>query len=137
MKAFTVYDAATGRLLRVVRGQDIDADSQALAGEAVYDGALPLQGCRIDLATGQPEYFTPPAPDADHVWNAERGAFLISAAGERRREARSRIEALEKQQARALREHAIGRGGTPAELRKRLEDIDDQITALRAQLNQS
>jgi hypothetical protein len=51
------------------------------------------------------------------------------------RSARAQIEALEKQQSRALREHAIGRGGTPAELRKRLEDIDDQIIALRAVLS--
>jgi hypothetical protein len=51
--------------------------------------------------------------------------------------ARRQIYELEQKQNRAIREHAIGRGGTPAELRKRLEDIDDQITALRAQLNET
>jgi hypothetical protein len=51
-----------------------------------------------------------------------------------RRSVQFEIDALERKQARALREHAIGRGGTPAQLKKRLEDIDDQIAALRAQL---
>jgi hypothetical protein len=53
---------------------------------------------------------------------------------ERAANARRDIADLEARQARAMREHAIGRGGTPAQLKKRLEDIDDQIIALRAQL---
>jgi len=44
------------------------------------------------------------------------------------------IDALEKRQARALREYTIGRGGTPAELKARLEAIDDQIAELRSTL---
>jgi hypothetical protein len=137
VKAITVYERATGRLLRVLRGDGFEHNSQANSGEAIYEGALPLQGCRIDPATGQPEYFVPPAPDSDHSWNAEAATFIVSEVGEKRRTARSRIEALEKQQSRAIREQAIGRGGTPAQLKKRLEDIDDQIAALRAQLNET
>jgi hypothetical protein len=60
-----------------------------------------------------------------------------AAAAEAAASVKRQIVDLEQKQARALREHTIGRGGTPAELRKRLEDIDDQITALRAQLNQT
>jgi len=51
-----------------------------------------------------------------------------------RRYVMTEIDALEKSQARAIREQTIGRGGTPAELKKRLEDIDDKIAALRANL---
>jgi hypothetical protein len=53
----------------------------------------------------------------------------------RLRATQAEIDALERRQARAIREHAIGRGGTPAELKQRLEDIDDAITTLRATLN--
>ena len=52
-----------------------------------------------------------------------------------RRDALTQIEALEKQQARALREYTIGRGGAAADLKKRLEDIDDRIAALRSTLS--
>lgn len=52
-----------------------------------------------------------------------------------RRDALTQIEALEKQQARALREYITGRGGAAADLKKRLEDIDDQIAALRSTLS--
>ena len=51
-----------------------------------------------------------------------------------RRYVMTEIDALEKSQARAIREQITGRGGTPAELKKRLEDIDDKIAALRANL---
>lgn len=48
--------------------------------------------------------------------------------------AKTMIENLEKQQARAIRENAIGRGGTQQELKARLEIIDDQITVLRGKI---
>ena len=51
-----------------------------------------------------------------------------------RRYVMAEIDALEKSQARAIREHTTGRGGTPLELRARLEDIDNKIAALRATL---
>lgn len=54
---------------------------------------------------------------------------------ERTMNARRQIAELEARQARAIREQALNRGGTPAELRKRLEDIDDQIIALRQVIN--
>jgi hypothetical protein len=55
---------------------------------------------------------------------------------ERMANARRDIVELESRQARAIREQAIGRGGTQAELRQRLEAIDDQIITLRAILNE-
>jgi hypothetical protein len=95
---------------------------------------------RVNPDSLEVEPFIPPSPSADHTWNTaseaweiaqEKMAQIVAA-----RSARASIDALERQQARAIREHAIGRGGTPAELKKRLEDIDDQITALRATLTE-
>jgi hypothetical protein len=48
--------------------------------------------------------------------------------------AKSMIHNLEVQQARAIREERIGRGGSSAELKARLEAIDDQIVALRTKI---
>lgn len=135
MSSATIYDAATGAILRVVSGERSIVEAQVRPGEALLQGALPLRGCRVNVDTGEAQYFRPEPPSDDLEWHAESASFVLSAAGQRRRDARSSIEALERQQARAIREHAIGRGGTPAQLKKRLEDIDDQITALREALN--
>lgn len=48
--------------------------------------------------------------------------------------AKSMIQNLEAQQARAIREERIGRGGTPTELKARLEAIDDMIIELRTKI---
>jgi hypothetical protein len=80
----------------------------------------------------------PPSPGADHEWDEAAGEWRLTAAAAvragKRRSALARIEDLERAQARAMREHAIGRGGSPGQLKKRLEDIDDAITELRKDL---
>ena len=48
--------------------------------------------------------------------------------------AKHMIKILEEQQARALREERIGRGGTNQELKTRLEAIDDRIIQLRTKI---
>jgi hypothetical protein len=50
-----------------------------------------------------------------------------------RRAVMAEIDALERSQLRTMREFTLGRG-TQASLRARLEEIDDQIAALRSQL---
>jgi hypothetical protein len=80
----------------------------------------------------------PAAPSADHEWHDDAGEWRLTPAAAvragKRRSALARIEDLERAQARAMREQALGRGGTPAQLRKRLEDIDDAIIELRKDL---
>lgn len=83
--------------------------------------------------------YQPPQPSADHEWDDTEKQWHLSAAAAARAAAKTaaqqRINELERQQARAVREQLLNRGGTPAELRKRLEDIDDEITTLRSVLN--
>lgn len=72
----------------------------------------------------------PPAPSSDHEWNAERNRWQLSAAASRHQVAVAKIEALEQSQSRALREAALGLAGG----RERLQAIETQIVALRADL---
>lgn len=135
---FTCYDAATGAWT----GRIIDAQYREDAEPNVPDGAVlvPLPQFphmhRWDGA--QLVSFTPSAPDVDHEWNDSAREWQLKAAvivrRSERQQAQARVEVLEKQQARALREEAIGRGGTAIELKRRLEAIDDEIAALREQL---
>lgn len=135
MKALTIYKAATGAIVRRIFGAGVDAQGQCGPDEKCYEGALPLEGCRINLETGEPELFTPASPGSEVEWNDDAKTFLLTPAAVQRNETKAAIRELESSQARAIREHAIGRAGTPAELRKRLEDIDDQITELRKALS--
>jgi hypothetical protein len=135
------FDAATGLWL----GVSIDAPEDVVelnrpAGAMVVAEALQYPHAKR-LVAGSLVDYQPPAPDADHEWLDDVKRWRIKpdalARKNAREDAKTQIEALERQQARAIREHAINRGGTPAQLKKRLEDIDDQITALRAQLNET
>lgn len=137
MKSVQFFDAATGLWTGVqFRGADDDIAANAPAGSVPLDAVEFPHAMR--LVDGALVEYQPPAPDADHEWNAQTRRWQLSsdAAGriQRKRAAQDAIEVLERQQARAMREHAIGRGGTAAQLKKRLEDIDDQITALRSQI---
>jgi len=136
MPRYCIFDAAGIWTGRVVVCSETDVALNLAPGELARDDVVaPERSCIVD---GQVADYRPPAPDADHEWNDAAGQWRlkasIAAQRARRAEAQDGIEALERQQARAMREHAIGRGGTPAQLKKRLEDIDDQITALRGEL---
>lgn len=80
-----------------------------------------------------------PQPSPDHEWNGKLARWWLKPDVEAKKAAKAaaqdQIDTLEKQQARAIREERLGRGGTPAQLSKRLEDIDDQIITLRAIIN--
>jgi hypothetical protein len=127
-----IYNAATGEVLRSFSGSRHMLDEQLRPGEAFIESAAPVSGTRIE--GGAVVDAAPPAPSPDYEWNAAARRFDLTPRRQRAEDAKVQIDALERQQLRALREHAIGRGGTPAQLRKRLEDIDDQITTLREQL---
>lgn len=76
----------------------------------------------------------PPQPDADHEWNADSRRWeKTAAAAERDRKrlvALARIDTIERQQLRTMREHALGYDGAAA----RLKAMDEEILALRADL---
>lgn len=72
----------------------------------------------------------PPAPSADHEWNAERQRWQLSAAASKRQVALAQIDLLERAQPRALREAVLGL----ADGRERLQAVETQIAALRSEL---
>jgi hypothetical protein len=105
-------------------------------------GLIPIEGTydhlsqRVDLATGKVIDYRPDQPDDDHEWNErlrrwtkrpEAMAKQIQAT-----RAQRQIERLEKQQARPMRELARNPGDAAA--RRRIDEIDAEIEALRAQL---
>jgi rare lipoprotein A (peptidoglycan hydrolase) len=87
----------------------------------------------MDVANGGVIDYQPPQPSPDHEWNADARRWDLSAAAAerigRRAQAASRIEALERAQARPIRELAIDPSN--AEARKRLEAIEGEIASLR------
>lgn len=127
MNETTIYDAATGLVRRTYVGPNPEAQLQP--GEALVPGLLPLAGCRIDLATGQPVHFAPPSPPGMQ-WDAASGMHVPTEQERARRETMRQIAQLETRQARALREAALGQPGAAA----RLQAIDDEIATLRGQL---
>jgi hypothetical protein len=135
----SLYEASTGRIIAVVTGERSRLlDGPPPAGHGYVLGKHDGTRRRVNPQTLAVEAVQPPAPDSEHEWDAESEEWVLPRDAALRRSAKAaalaQIESLEKQQSRALREQAIGRGGTPAQLKKRLEDIDDQIAALRAQL---
>lgn len=90
---------------------EITADEHAalLAGQSA--------GKRITDANGRPALSEPPAPTAAEL-KAKANAAI-----------QAQIDALERGQARAVREATIGAGGAI----DRLKSLDSQIAALRAQ----
>lgn len=134
MTACTIYEAATGRVLRTVSGSADLALSQLADGELAYPAELPLIGCRINLETGEPEEFVPASPMPSHEWSTEERRFVPKDSALRRDAAALRIRDLESRQARALREHLLGIGDA-ADLQQRLQAIDDEIATLRADLS--
>lgn len=131
MKSVTIYDRTSGALLRTFEGPTGLLSMQLSANEAMFDGLLPLAGCRIDLITGEPLYFEPPAPSPEHVWDAARQAHVLSAEGMKKRQVQGEIQMLEANQLRALRELALG----DDKALDRLAEIDVAIAAKRGKLN--
>ncbi len=129
MKTQTLYDLATGRLLAHVTSNSAEAlAAQLQPGQALYDGVLDLKRQAIDPATGTPAEFRPADPADGSVWSEDEWRWIPLA--EQNAPVLRAIEALEARQPRVLRELALGQPGAA----ERLQAIEDQITALRAQL---
>lgn len=131
MKSVTIYDRTNGALLRTFEGPTGLLSMQLADNEAMFDGLLPLASCRIDLTTGEPLYFEPPAPSPDHVWDVARQMHVLSAEGMKKRQVQGEILMLEANQLRALRELALGDDNALG----RLAEIDAAIAVKRGTLN--
>jgi hypothetical protein len=138
MRIWSFYHGQTGVVSpqRFVSG---DPSSKGLkentpAGHEAIEAALDHLSQRFDLATKAVVDFQPPAPSADHVWNATSKRWTLNPAARAKLAARNtalaKIRALEASQARPLRELALG----DATAAKKLADIDAQIKALRSSL---
>jgi hypothetical protein len=137
VKIFSLYEAASG----LFTGKRLQCDEDALLEVRLPPGNLTLEGAfdhmsqRVDLATGCVVAYFPLAPTADHEWNAASKRWQtrqdLRTSGEGRRAVVfARIHALETSQGRAIREATLG---DPAAL-KRLQEIDAEISQLRAEL---
>lgn len=98
------------------------------------DGHYDYQSQRVDIATGELIDYQPPAPSADHEWNAETKRWQLNIAAQSKVDnhyaAMAGIARLEAAQHRAVREFALGLPGAA----DRLTAINTEIAALRAQL---
>jgi hypothetical protein len=142
MSAVDFFDAGTGLWTGVrFSGSEADIALNAPAGSVPVAAVEFPWAMRLDADTGTLVDYKPPAPSPDHDWNAQERRWVVRPAvlqqQSAKRAALEEITRLELSQLRLQREERIGRGGlTPLEIKKRLEDIDDQIIALRAIVNQ-
>lgn len=86
---------------------------------------------KVNVATGSIEPYVPDAPNSDHEWDEASKRWQLSAPVEWRQSARAaaiaKINSLESQQPRILRELVLGHEGA----KERLEALDKQISELR------
>jgi hypothetical protein len=138
MRHFAFYDALTG-IFSSARFALSDASTGIHAAELALNtppGLIAIEGDynflaqRVDLTTGHVVDYQPPAPSADHEWNAETKRWQLNATAvdraNRRTAAIARIAELDRSQHRFLRKHALG---DPQAIAK-LKEIDDEIEAL-------
>ena len=140
MKTFSFYDPATGNVYPR-KLQCFARVSEAFVAANTPDGAIAIEGDfdplsqRIDLETGQAVEFQPPRPEG-YTWDADLKRWTkpqsMQDAESRRLNALARIEDLEKRQARPVRELAVD--PTNDEARRRVNEIEQQISQLRASL---
>lgn len=109
-------------------------DVNTPADHVVIEGWFDCLSQRVDVATGAIVDYQPPAPSDQHEWNAVSRRWQLNAAAQdkanRARFARGRIARLENDMLRPLREKALQLPGAD----ERLQAIDDEIKALRADL---
>lgn len=139
MRRFHFYHAETGLLHHsCVSINTPEAEKVAALncpeGHSPIEGELDPRSHRVDIATGEVIEYQPPAPTADHEWNADAKRWQLSAAAlgklNRSNAARARIAQLENSQHRHVREHCLGIAGAA----EKLKAIDDEIFSLRSQL---
>lgn len=87
---------------------------------------------RVDLSTGEIVDYQPPQPDAEHVWDVDARRWIkrpdVIERERRAVEAQSRIDDLERRQARRVRE--LLAASDPS-----LKAIDDEIAQLRVSIS--
>lgn len=136
MKTFSFYHKDSGAIAPTVFSTDDDS-LQHLANNTPPDhiaieGKYDHLSSRFNVANGAVEDYQPPAPSADHEWNAatKRWQFKseIAAKIEARRAALAEIVRLEDRSLRCMREMLLG--DTMAVTR--LKSIDDEIKKARA-----
>lgn len=109
MKNWSFYNKATGIFTgrRYSAPDDSQLEANTLGNEAPLEGDHDPQRVRVDLASGEPIEYRPPAPSPDHIWFEPGRAWVLSPAALQARTARAKIEHLEGRQARAVRELAL------------------------------
>jgi hypothetical protein len=104
------------------------------ADHIAIDGHHDYLSKRVDIATGLVIDYQPPAPSADHEWNAETKRWALSAAvlakQQERAAALAQIAALEASQHALVRKLLLG----SLSARPRLQAIEDEIASLQAAL---
>lgn len=138
MQTFSFYDARTGLFTGSTYSTTTPSElaMNTPAGQVAIAGAFDHLSQRVVLETGAVVDWVPPPPSSAHTWSPETRRWTLPAAAadadRRRAAARSRIRDLEAAQARPLRELAID--PHDLEARRRLQAIDEEITAARVAL---
>lgn len=137
MKSWSLYKLETGELIgRKFSSSEPNAIelNPAPEGHGIIEGHHDHLSKRVDIETGEVVEYQPPKPSNEHEWNATTKRWQLTKDAEDKNiidlQARAEIKLLENQQARAMREFALGMDGA----KDRLKSIDDKIIALRAKL---
>lgn len=135
MKRWHFYRLADGIFTRAT----IAATHAELVAENTPEGCGAIAGdidpdsMRVDLETGQVVDWQPPAPSDEHQWDADARRWDLPPEAAKREaeriDAQRRIEALELQQLRPLRELLIDPDSQAA--RAKLIEIEDEVATLR------
>lgn len=136
MKRYSFYHRETGAIhsMSVGATDQNDAALNTPADHIAIDGHFDALSQRVDIATGDVIDYQPPPPSAAHDWNADTKRWQLcpsaQATLDRRAAALAGIAVLEAKGIRAIRELSLSVPGAV----DRVRSIDDQITALRADL---
>lgn len=130
MKIWSFYDKATG----VFSGRTFGAPNDDLLEAHTPTGQVALEGSydhlaqRVDIPSGKVIDYQPPSPSTEHVWDDAHKRWVLGANAVARRRVMDQIEAIEKNQHRAIRE-AVLTGNLD-----RVREIDDSIAKFRQTL---
>jgi hypothetical protein len=143
MKTWSVFDPKDGQFT----GHIISGPASALTENLpptmqAIEGRFDRLSQRVDIESGAVVEYQPPQPDVDHEWNAQTKRWEkrpdVVQREIRRTVALAKIAELELNQQRPMREDRLRpteRDQKDGKLpRERLQEIEDEIAALRAQL---
>jgi hypothetical protein len=137
MRHLRFYDPATGVFALIVSAVGEDVVVEPPPGLAAVEGEFDPATHRVDLSTGEVVPYQPPAPSADHEWDATACRWrLTPAAAEaarERAEARARLDAIDRESIRALR--AVAAGTDTKADRDRLAALEAEAVPLRSKVN--